>query len=218
MTKEQILDKVLESGIVAILRVSDASKVVPAANAILSGDIHAIEVARNSCTALKCLKDIKDLPGIIPGVGTITDGEMAKEAIEAGAEFIVTPIIKKEIIEVSHEMGKPVFMGAYTPTEIFQAHEWGADVIKIFPAETLGMKYVKACMGPFDNIRFMPTGGVTPENIDKWIELGVACVGVGSSFTKADILENDEWGRLTRIAKEFSSNIDHYKHRKTGYY
>jgi 2-dehydro-3-deoxyphosphogluconate aldolase/(4S)-4-hydroxy-2-oxoglutarate aldolase len=218
MTKDQILQSILDGGLVAILRVDDPTKVVPATQAILEGGIRAIEVARNSCEALQCLKDIKDLPGVIPGVGTITDAKMAEEAIKAGAEFIVSPISKKEIIEASHKLGKPVFSGAYTPTEIFQAHEWGADVIKIFPAETLGMKYIKACMGPFKNIPFMPTGGVTPENIDRWLELGVACLGVGSSFTKADILENNEWGRLTKIAKEFSFNIEHHKQGKSGYY
>jgi len=218
MSKDQILNKILESGIVAILRVDDSSKVVPATTAILEGGIRAIEVTRNSANALQCLEEIKDLPGIIPGMGTITDGKMAREAIEVGAQFIVTPISKKEIIDTCHQLEKPVFSGAYSPSEIFQAHEWGADVIKVFPAETQGMKYVKACMGPFNQIRYMPAGGVTPENIDKWFELGVACVGVGSSFTKADILENNEWGRLTRIAQEFSSNIEHYKQGKKGYY
>jgi 2-dehydro-3-deoxyphosphogluconate aldolase/(4S)-4-hydroxy-2-oxoglutarate aldolase len=218
MNKDQILEQILESGIIAILRVDDFSKVTAASKAILDGGIHAIEVARNAPKALDCLMEIKFIPGIIPGMGTITSAAMAREAIEAGAEFIVTPITKKEIIDACHDLGKPVFSGAYTPGEIYQAHEWGADVIKIFPAETLGMKYISAIKGPFDDLKLMPTGGVTTENIEKWFEIGVACVGVGSSFTKKDIIENEEWGRLTGIARELASNIEHYKTRKTGYY
>jgi 2-dehydro-3-deoxyphosphogluconate aldolase/(4S)-4-hydroxy-2-oxoglutarate aldolase len=109
---------------------------------------------------------------------------------------------------------KPVFSGAFTPGEIFQANEWGADVIKVFPAEVLGMKYIKAVLAPFPNIKLMPTGGVTPDNIDKWFDMGSVCVGVGGSFTNAEIISNEEWGRLSKIAREFSSNIVHYKENR----
>lgn len=218
MNKNQILERILESGIIAILRVDDPAIVVPATEAILAGGIHAIEVAMNSPDAINSIAKIKNIPGIIPGAGTITNADMAQEAIEAGAEFLVSPISTKEIIEASHKLAKPIFSGAFTPGEIFQAYSWGADVVKVFPAELLGMKYIRAIRGPFREIKLMPTGGVTPENIDKWFETGAVCVGVGGSFTKSDLIENEEWGRLTEIAREFTSNIEHYRNRKTGYY
>ena len=218
MNKNQILERILESGIIAILRVDDPAIVVPATEAILAGGIHAIEVAMNSPDAINSIAKIKNIPGIISGAGTITNADMAQEAIEAGAEFLVSPISTKEIIEASHKLAKPIFSGAFTPGEIFQAYSWGADVVKVFPAELLGMKYIRAIRGPFREIKLMPTGGVTPENIDKWFETGAVCVGVGGSFTKSDLIENEEWGRLTEIAREFTSNIEHYRNRKTGYY
>jgi 2-dehydro-3-deoxyphosphogluconate aldolase / (4S)-4-hydroxy-2-oxoglutarate aldolase len=217
MNKNQILDKILESGIIAILRVVDPSKVGPIAEAISAGGIHAIEVAMNTPDALNCIRVIKNIPGVIAGAGTITNPDMARQAIMAGAEFLVSPISTKEIIDACHQLKKPIFSGAFTPGEIFQAHAWGADVVKVFPAELLGMKYIRAIRGPFHDIKLMPTGGVTPENIDKWFETGAVCVGVGGSFTKSDLIENEEWGRLTDIAREFTSNIEHYRNRKADY-
>jgi 2-dehydro-3-deoxyphosphogluconate aldolase / (4S)-4-hydroxy-2-oxoglutarate aldolase len=108
-------------------------------------------------------------------------------------------------------LDKPIISGAFSPGEIFQAHEWGADVIKVFPAEAYGMKYFKALRGPFPQIKLMPAGGVNPENIDKWYDSGAVFVGVGGSFTNTDIINNQEWGRITHIAKDFTTNIEHYK-------
>jgi len=211
MNKNNIVNQILEEKIVSIIRVPDATKVIPASIAILKGGIKTIEISLNTPNACECITDLSKVEGIIPGVGTVTNPEMAIKSIEAGAEFVVTPISKKEVIDICHAMGKPVFSGAFTPTEIYQAFEWGADVIKVFPAETLGMKYIKAVKAPFPEIKLMPTGGVTPDNIDKWFDMGAVCVGVGGSFTKADIIENEEWGRLTDIAREFSDSITHYK-------
>ncbi|MCK5369616.1 MAG: bifunctional 4-hydroxy-2-oxoglutarate aldolase/2-dehydro-3-deoxy-phosphogluconate aldolase [Cyclobacteriaceae bacterium] len=214
MDRIEILNKILEGGIIAILRLKDPKKITPAAKSILEGGIHTIEVTMNTPNALECIADLTKIDGIIPGVGTVTDAEMAQKAIEAGAEFVVTPITKKKFIETCHDLEKPIFSGAFTPNEIFQAHEWGADVIKVFPAEVLGMKYIKAVLAPFPHIKLMPTGGVTPDNIDKWFDMGSVCVGVGGSFTNAEIISNEEWGRLSKIAREFSSNIVHYKENR----
>lgn len=211
MERTEILNKILEGGIVAILRVRNSYNVIPAAKCILAGGISAIEVTMNTPNALECISELSKIEGIIPGVGTVTNAEMAIDAIQAGAEFVVTPISKKEIIDACHQLNKPIFSGAFSPGEIYQAHEWGADVIKVFPAETLGMNYIKAVKAPFPQIKLMPTGGVTAANIDKWYDMGASCVGVGGSFTNAEIINNEEWGRLTKIAREFSTNIGHYK-------
>ncbi|MCK5372628.1 MAG: bifunctional 4-hydroxy-2-oxoglutarate aldolase/2-dehydro-3-deoxy-phosphogluconate aldolase [Cyclobacteriaceae bacterium] len=216
MERIEILNNILDGGIIAIVRVKDAEKVMPTAKAILAGGIHTIEVTMNTPKALDCISELSEIEGIIPGVGTVTNAEMAASAIHAGAEFVVTPVTKKEIIDVCHKLGKPVFSGAFSPGEIFQAYEWGADVIKVFPAETLGMKYIKALKAPFPQIKLMPTGGVTSENIDSWYDMGAVCVGVGGSLTNVEIINNAEWGRLTKIAKKFATNIEHYKFVKPG--
>jgi 2-dehydro-3-deoxyphosphogluconate aldolase/(4S)-4-hydroxy-2-oxoglutarate aldolase len=214
MGRIQILNKILEGGIVAILRVESADKILPASKCIFDGGIRAIEVTMNTPNALDCISELSKIDGIIPGVGTVTDKQMATDAIEAGAEFVVTPITKKEIIDTCHRLDKPIFSGAFSPGEIYQAHEWQADVVKVFPAKILGIGYIKAVKGPFPELKLMPTGGVTPDNIDKWYDMGAVCVGVGGSFTNAEIINNEEWGRLTGIAKEFAINIEHYKRRK----
>lgn len=211
MEKSDIVSKILEVGIVAILRMKDSEKVLPASIAILEGGIRSIEVSLNTPNAIVCIKQLSEINGVLPGVGTVTSTKMAIEAIEAGAEFVVTPITKKEIINTCHEYGKPVFSGAFTPTEIYQAHEWGADIIKVFPADILGMNFIKAVKAPFPDIKLMPTGGVNAANIDQWFSMGADCVGIGGCFTKPSILENADWRRQTARARDLVFNIRHYK-------
>lgn len=210
MSRSEIVDKVLEVGILAILRMNDSEKVLPTALAILEGGIRSIEVSLNTPNAMECIKKLAEVHGILPGAGTITSVETARDAIEAGAEFVVTPITKKEIIDVCHDLGKPIFSGAFTPSEIYQAHEWGADMVKVFPAETLGMNYIKAVKAPFPAIKLMPTGGVNSANIDQWFEKGATCVGVGGCFTKMSIIENSDWSGVTDKAKDLVYNSRHY--------
>lgn len=211
MGREEILQEIIEEKIVSILRFHDDGKIIPTAEAILKGGIRVIEVSLNTPNAHDCISKLSKIPDVIAGIGTVTNKQQAVDAIEAGAMFVVSPISKKEIIDACHSMGKPIFSGAFTPSEIHQAHEWGADVVKVFPAEVLGMNYIKAVLTPFPDIKLMPTGGVTPDNIDKWFDIGAVCVGIGSSFTRKDIIENEEWGRLTGIARSFSNNIAHYR-------
>ena len=211
MEKERILNEILSGGVIAILRVKDPAKVIPAARAIADGGIRAIEISMNTEGAIGLLPALAAIEGVIPGIGTVTGADTAVKAIEAGAEFVVSPVTKKEVIDTCHRYGKPVFSGALTPTEILHAHESGADAVKIFPAGALGMGYFKSLTAPFPQIRFMPTGGVTPENIDQWFALGAACVGVGGSFTRGEIIDNEEWGRLTSIAGEMVTNVSHFR-------
>ncbi len=211
MDKEQLLQEILSGGIIAILRVRNSEKVIAAARAIADGGIRAIEISMNTPGALNLLPGLAQLDGVIPGIGTVTDAETAKAAIEAGAQFVVSPITKKDIIDTCHDHGKPVFSGAFTPGEVFNTWESGADVVKIFPTGTLGMAYIKSLKAPFPHIRLMPTGGVTPENIDRWFDVGASCVGVGSSFTRGEIIDNEEWGRITAIACEMITNVSHFR-------
>ncbi len=211
MSRSEILNEIIDGGIVAILRLDNADKVIPVSKSIFNGGIRAIEVTMNTPNALQCIAELSKIVGVIPGVGTVTDKNMAINAIQAGAEFVVTPITKKEIIEVCHDLGKPVFSGAFSPGEIFQAYEWGADIIKVFPADQLGIEYIKAINGPFPQVKLMPTGGVSIDNIDNWYEAGAVCVGVGGSLTNPEIIKKGDWEKMTKMAKDFTERIDHYK-------
>ncbi|NJN28685.1 MAG: bifunctional 4-hydroxy-2-oxoglutarate aldolase/2-dehydro-3-deoxy-phosphogluconate aldolase [Cyclobacteriaceae bacterium] len=214
MQQTEILNHLIESGIVVILRLADSHKVVPLARAILKGGIRTIEVTMNTPHALDRIADLAQIDGILPGAGTVTDAHMAKDAIEAGAQFVVTPISKKEVIETCHNHQKPIISGAFSPAEVYQAHSWGADIIKVFPAEVLGTAYIKALMGPFPFIRLMPAGGVNPDNVGKWYDMGAVCVGVGGSFTNSEILKNEEWDRISGTAHHFAVNIAAYREGK----
>ena len=210
MNQQEILNKILEAKIVAILRVKDYQKVVPSALAILEGGVKAIEVSLNTPNTLSCISELSKIHGLLPGVGTVTTVQEVRDAVNAGAEFIVSPITKQDLIETSHELGKPIFSGAFTPGEIYQAYEWGADVVKVFPAETVGMRYIKAVKAPFPDIKLMPTGGVNASNIDQWFDMGADCVGIGSCFTKESIMANEDWPRQTARTKELVKNLEHF--------
>lgn len=214
MQRPEILDKILETKIVAILRVKNAKHVIPSAEAIRLGGISSIEVSLNTPEAFDCIKELSKINGILPGVGTVTTVKQAKEAIDAGAEFVVTPVSRKDVIDVCHEYGKPVLSGALTPSEIYQAYDWGADIVKVFPAEMMTMKYIKAIKAPFPQIKLMPTGGVNSGNIDQWFEMGADCVGIGGCFTRASILENEEWHLQTERANLLVKNIQHFYETK----
>lgn len=216
MNKTEILNKILKVKIVAILRSDDSDKIMPSAKAILNGGIRAIEVSLNTPDAIGCVAELSKINGILPGVGTVTDGEMAKKAIAAGAQFVVTPISKKEVIEACHQLDKPIISGAFTPKEIFEAHEWGADMIKVYPAETPGINYIKKINTTFPQIKLMPTGGINANNIDQWFEMGADCVGIGECFTQASIMKNEDWYRQTASAKELVNNIQHFLETRTA--
>lgn len=213
MEKEDILQSILAEGLVAIIRLKAADKISPVARAIARGGLHHIEVSLNTPDAIEGIRQLAAEGSIVAGAGTVTTAAEAEAVIRAGAQFVVTPISKKEIIDTCHDMGKPIFSGAFSPAEIYQAHHWGADIIKVFPAGTLGMHYLKAVKAPFPDLKLMPTGGVTAENIDQWFEMGADCVGVGGSFTHDDIVNFEEWTRLEQIARKFKANLSHFLHK-----
>jgi len=210
MSRSEILEQIIQNHIVAILRVKDPRHIRISAKALLAGGISSVEVSLNTPNAISCIEDISRIEGILPGAGTVTNTVQAIEAIEAGAQFVVTPISNREVIDTCHAYGKPVFSGALTPSEVFQAYEWGADVVKIFPAEVMPMKYIQTLKTPFPDIRLMPTGGVNCDNIDRWLELGADCVGIGGCFTSEAILHNEDWESQTKVAQNLVSNIRHY--------
>src|SRR6185503_14318767 len=128
--------------------------------------------------------------------------ESCRAAIEAGAEFIVSPITRVEIVEAAHAAARPVMLGAYTPTEAQRAHEAGADFIKIFPADGLGAAYIKALRAPLPHLRIVPTGGVDLNTAADFIKAGCVALGLGSSLVSSKLLNDENWAELTRLAGE----------------
>jgi Entner-Doudoroff aldolase len=123
------------------------------------------------------------------GVGTVLDAATCRAALEAGAQFVVTPVLRPELVPITHAVGRPIMLGAYSPTEAQIAHEAGADFIKIFPADGLGPGYMKALRAPLPHLRLVPTGGVDVNNVADFLQAGCAALGVGSLLVSAGILD-----------------------------
>ena len=133
------------------------------------------------------------------GVGTVLDPETCRAAILAGAEFVVTPVTKPDVIRLANRYGKPIVSGAFTPTEALLAYESGADFVKLFPADQLGPAYVREYSGAASDVQIMPTGGVSVETAASFIDAGCVALAAGSSLVSKEILKNSDWKKLTAI-------------------
>ncbi len=201
MTRASLLDQLLATQIIAIIRLWESEPIFELAQALHRGGVKAIEVTMGTPNALEEINKLSQIEGVIPGVGSVIDAKTAKAAIEAGAQFVVTPVSKPEVIQMAHQYEKPILSGALTPSEILQAYEWGADVIKLFPADHFGLSYFKAVKAPMPNLPIMPTGGVTVDNAAEWIDNGAICLGVGSSLVNKKLIEVRDFEGITANAR-----------------
>lgn len=204
-TQAEIISLLTDPGIIAIVRAQRAAEVVPMFEALIAGGVKAIEITMTTPDALAGISEAREKIGerAVIGVGTVLDAETCRAAAAAGAEFVVTPICRTELVAVAHAAGCPIMLGAYTPTEAQAAHEAGADFIKIFPADTLGPGYMKALRAPLPHLRIVPTGGVDVPNVAEFLKAGCAALGVGSALVSAKILQAADWPELTRRAAAF---------------
>lgn len=207
MTRKAILEQILESKIVAIIRLSESEPVFELAKALHRGGIKAIEITMGTPNALEEIHKLSQIEGVLPGVGSVIDAKTARAAIEAGAEFVVTPVSKPEVIQMAHQHNKPILSGAMTPSEILQAYEWGADIVKLFPAANFGLSYFKAVKAPMPHLPIMPTGGVTVENAAEWLANGALCLGVGSTLVNKKLIAQKDFERITAVARAMTEAI-----------
>ena len=209
MKREEIVKRIIESKVVAIIRMDKSDKVISVAEAMIEGGIVSLEITMTTPNALQIIKELSDNYGsnVLIGVGSIVDAETAIKAIEAGAKYIISPIFKKEIVEASHKLDIPAIPGCYTPTEIFTAQEAGADIVKVFPADQLGTNYMKAIKAPMPQLNVMPTGGVTLTNAGSWINAGACAVAVGSNLLDKAAIEENNFGKITANAELIIENI-----------
>ena len=199
------LQRVLDRGIVAIIRAPSSEQLVNVAKALYEGGIDVIEVTFTVPGALDILKQVRRELGdkILLGAGTVLDPETARMAILAGAEFIVTPVVGVEVIKTCKRYDKLVMPGAFTPTEVLTAWEAGADIVKIFPAEVGGPAHLKAIRGPLPQIRLMPTGGVTLDTLRDFVKAGACAVGLGSALVEAKAVQTGDMARIRDLAGQY---------------
>ncbi len=217
LSRDAIIQRLLNPGLIAVVRARAARQVPPLAEALVAGGVTAVEVTMTTPDALEAIRAtvVALGPRGVVGVGTVLDAATATAAIGAGAEFVVSPICRTELIGVAHRAGKPVMIGAYTPTEAQLAHEAGADFVKLFPADGLGAGYVKALRAPLPHLRLVPTGGVDLTTIPALIQAGCVAVGAGSSLVSAPILAAEDWPQLTRTAAQFVETMRAARGAKT---
>jgi len=204
-SKQDIENALTDPGVIAVVRTRNAAQVPPMCDALVAGGVIAIEITMTTPNALEAIRAMAARLGerAVVGVGTVLDAATCRAAIAAGAEFVVTPVLRPDVAAVARESGRPVMLGAYTPTEAQLAHEAGADFIKIFPADTLGPGFIKNLLAPLPHLRIVPTGGVTQANIADFLRAGCAAVGVGSPLMTPRILAEENWAELTRQAAQF---------------
>lgn len=204
-TRSEIISRLVNPGIVAVIRTEKPEQLPELCEALVAGGVIALEITFTVPNALDAIRDAsrRFADRALVGAGTVLNADMCRAAIGAGAEFVVSPIAKLEIIGAAHASDKPVMIGAYTPTEAQTAHEAGADFIKIFPADKLGPSYIKALRAPLPHLKIVPTGGVDLNTASDFLKAGCAALGVGGSLLTADILKTANWVELTRLAKAF---------------
>lgn len=204
-TKDQLIGELMNPGIVAVVRAPRQELCLPLAEALIAGGVLAVEITMTTPGAIEAIRLTKEAVGDrgLVGVGTVLDVSTCENAIAAGAEFVVSPILRPDLVPVAHAGDRPIMLGAYTPTEAQWAHEAGSDFIKIFPADGLGPNHIRNLRAPLPHLKIVPTGGVDLETMGDFLKAGVAALGVGSSLVKKDLLEREDWPALTELARQF---------------
>lgn len=207
--KDSNMIKLIEAGVLGIIRVREAGSLFNIAQALRNGGLECIEVTMTTPEALRAIEETSGrLHNTVIGAGTVLDAATARQAILAGAEFLVTPTVELDVIETARRYGKVVIAGAMTPTEILTAWEAGADMVKVFPANVLGPGYLKAVHGPLPQIPLVPTGGVTAETAGKFIKAGATLVCAGGWLVDKKAVAEGRYEVLTQRAKQLVHAVE----------
>jgi 2-dehydro-3-deoxyphosphogluconate aldolase/(4S)-4-hydroxy-2-oxoglutarate aldolase len=209
MQREEVLTRLSDCGVVAVIRAPSADVLVDIAKALHEGGVIGIEVTMSTPQAISAIEKVVHTCGrdVIVGVGTVLDAATCADAIHAGAEFVVSPVLDPAIVETTRRLGKVSVPGALTPTEIFTAWSAGADVVKIFPATSMGPQYIKDLLAPMPFLRLTPTGGVSAKNAADWIRAGAVMVGAGSTLVTKEAMAAGDWAAITRNSRDFVAAV-----------
>jgi 2-dehydro-3-deoxyphosphogluconate aldolase/(4S)-4-hydroxy-2-oxoglutarate aldolase len=205
MNKSDVLEKIKELGLLAVIRGPSAELTVKMVEALVEGGVLGIEITYSTPNAEEVVRTLSTKFGknIVLGMGTLTSVDQAVSAKEAGANYLVSPICEESLVKAMVASGLLTMAGVLTPTELFQAYKLGADVMKIFPGSLGGPAYIKALKGPFPYIPMMPTGGVSAGNVAEWFATGVVAVGAGSELCPPQLAKEGKFDEISKRAAEF---------------
>src|SRR5207237_6848672 len=198
------LDPLLQSGVIAVVRLTEAVRLGPAARALAAGGVGAVEATRTTPGAIDATADLasdQKLAGCVIGAGTVLDESAARYVIDAGARFVVSPTLDLSVIRACRDRAVPCMPGAFTPTELLEAWRAGAPVVKLFPASAVGPAYIRDVLAPLPFLRLVPSGGVALDNAGDWIRAGAAAVSLGSALVSPSLVTEQGWDRLTARAR-----------------
>ena len=209
MGRDATLRRILDAGIIAVVRSESPDQLVQVVRALAAGGVTAAEITFTVPDALEVIRQVHRELGdsVVLGAGTVLDSETARAALLAGAEFIVGPTTNRDVITLCRRYDKVVMPGALTPTEVVAAWEAGADVVKIFPSDLGGPAYLKALRGPLPQVRMMPTGGVDLNTAASFLQAGACCLGAGSSLVDPKAVAAGDFGQITDRAARFREII-----------
>jgi 2-dehydro-3-deoxyphosphogluconate aldolase/(4S)-4-hydroxy-2-oxoglutarate aldolase len=205
MPKDRTLSRIVNSGVVAVLRAPSGEMLADVAEALLAGGVEAVEVTFTVPGAHRVLEQVADRLGdrILLGAGTVLDSQTARVALLAGAEFIVAPTVNLEVIRLCQRYDKAVMPGALTPTEVLTAWESGADIVKVFPSELTGPGYLNALHGPLPQVRLMPTGGVNLQTAADFLRAGACALGIGGALVEKKAVAAGDMQRIESLARQY---------------
>ena len=205
MSRQDDLQRVIQSGIVAVIRSQSSDQLVQVAEALYEGGVDVLEVTFTVPRALEIIAAVRQKLGnkVLLGAGTVLDPETARAALLAGAEYIVSPVVNTDVIKLCSRYDKMAMPGAFTPTEVLTAWEAGASVVKVFPADLVGPQYLKILHGPLPQVRLMPTGGVNLKTIGEFLRAGACAVGIGGSLIDQQAIREGQFGKITSLAAQY---------------
>lgn len=209
MSRAAVIQQIESLGVVAVIRMNEPDRLRAVVDALAAGGVHVLEVTMTVPRAVDLIREIAStLPGgFLLGAGTVVDAATTTRVIDAGAQFVVSPVFRPAVIDAAHERDVPAMPGCMTPTEILAAWDAGADVVKVFPATGLGPGFLKDVRGPLPHVKLMPTGGVTLANAGDWIRAGAVAVGVGTALLDASAIASGNYQVLTANARRIIDNV-----------
>jgi len=204
-----ILNKIINNKVIAVIRSTTSDDLSPFIDVIVESGINSIEITLTTPNALSVIKQLKSYykGSILIGAGTVTNLDSAKKALDVGAEYIVTPVLNMEVIDYVKKSRFPVISGAFSPTEIYNSFHAGSDMIKIFPANLLGIENFKSIQVIMPKLTLMPTGGISMENAREWLNAGADVLGIGSSLINDQIISNKDYDKLKSNSQKILESI-----------
>jgi len=212
MSRQRIAERILEERVIAVVRLADRSLARPVVDALVEGGIVCIEITMTVPDALSLIHELTaDASSpVLVGAGSVLDAPTALRCIDAGARYIVSPVFKPEVLHAAHDADAAAIPGAFSPTEILAAHEADADMVKVFPADNLGMSFFKSVLAPLPRLRLVPTGGVTPDNAVEWLRAGACAVGIGSALLEPSAIAERRFDVIAAKARRMTGQIRHH--------